>query len=114
MRALIFLVVLVLYLALAIVVTRKIVKSARSTKAKWALGLLSGAVFFLIPTWDHLLGSLYFDYLCAREGGITVYKTVELGPEHWNPNGTPRFITRSSYVDKQILEGRYMRKKHFE
>jgi hypothetical protein len=114
MIALILVAAFVLYLVAAIFVTRWLVKRASSGKAKWVTGLVSALVFFLIPTWDHILGAIYFRYLCNMEGGITVYKTVELRPEHWNSDGTPRFITRSSYLDKQLLEGRYMRKKNFE
>lgn len=83
MIALTLLVIFILYLLTAFFITRRLVKRATSTRAKWAIGTLSALVFFLIPTWDHLFGGMYFNYLCAKEGGIKIYKTMELGREYY-------------------------------
>jgi hypothetical protein len=81
MIALIFLVVLVVYILIAVLITLAIAKRQKNAKAKWLAAFFTLAVFVLIPTWDWLLGSIYLQYLCAKEGGAKVYKTVEVGPE---------------------------------
>ena len=81
MIALTILVVLVVYLLIAVLVTWAIAKRQKSGKAIWLAGFFSVVVFVLIPTWDSLLGSIYLQYLCAKEGGAKIYKTMNVGPE---------------------------------
>jgi hypothetical protein len=49
------------------------------------------ALFILIPTWDIILGKLYFNHLCATQAGVKVYKTVELPAEYWDAQGRAKF-----------------------
>ena len=78
MIALMVFTVLLIYLAVAWLV----IKRLPSKKAKW----IAVAVFILIPTWDVILGRLYFYSLCMTEGGQNIYKTVEINKEYYSPN----------------------------
>lgn len=83
MIALMVFTALLVYLGIAWLV----VKRVPSKKAKW----IAVAVFVLIPTWDEILGRVYFKYLCETESGVHVYKTVELPAEYWDEGGEPKF-----------------------
>jgi len=107
MIGLIMLVVFVLYLLVAILITSWLTRIPKRAPYKWLTALLSLAVFALIPTWDEILGRMYFKHLCETEGGVRVYKTVELGPEYWNADGMPRFILENGNADEQLLGKRY-------
>jgi hypothetical protein len=61
------------------------------------VGATTATVFFLIPVWDQIIGSLYFQHLCRTEGGSKVYKTVRLGPEYWS----------DGVLDRKSLERRF-------
>lgn len=98
MIALTMLAALLVYLAVAWLV----VKRLKNKKAKW----IAIAVLVLIPTWDEIIGRSYFHYLCASEGGIKVFKTVELPSEYWDQQGKPRFIRPDGLVDKEMLKAR--------
>lgn len=90
---------LFLYLAFAV----WIVKRQKTKRARW----IAVAIFMLIPTWDEIVGRIYFVYLCETQSGIHVYKTVELPMEFWDANGEPRFITRDGLADGVMLSNRY-------
>jgi len=56
-----------------------VIKRLPNKKAKW----IALAIFILIPTWDEILGRIYFKSLCETEGGGQTFKTVELGKEYF-------------------------------
>lgn len=95
MIAVILFAVAVVYLVIA----WQVIKRLKSKKAKW----IALIVFVLIPTWDEIIGRVYFQYLCSTEGGITVHKTVALPTEYWDGRGRPIFITANGFVDKERL-----------
>ncbi|MEO1766545.1 hypothetical protein [Thiobacter aerophilum] len=97
----------VIYLAITFAVTVLIVRRFSGRRAKVIAAIISVLVFFLIPMWDVIVGKIYFQYLCEAESGVRVYKTVELGPEYWFPDGRPRFITADGLADKTLLGQRY-------
>ncbi len=99
MIALMLLTALLVYLGIVWLV----IKRLPSKKAKW----IAVAVFVLIPTWDEILGRIYFKSLCETESGTKIYKTVELPAEYWDANGEPKFITWDGLADKGILGDRY-------
>lgn len=99
MIALMVLSALLVYLGIAWLV----IKRLPNKKAKW----IAVAIFILIPTWDEILGRVYFKSLCETESGMKIYKTVELPAEYWNANGEPKFITRDGLADKAMLGDRY-------
>lgn len=72
-----------LYVGLALSVVQRV-----GSKRKFAK-VLMGAVFALIPTWDIIPGQLYHQYLCKTEGGIQVFKTVEVDRTYFLPDGQP-------------------------
>lgn len=99
MIALMILVALIVYVAVAWL----IIKRLPSKKAKW----IAVAVFILIPTWDEILGRIYFKSLCETESGMKIYKTVELPAEYWNAKGEPKFIDQRGIPDETMLGNRY-------
>lgn len=76
---------LVAYYFIGRAVARVVEKKTGSKKAKY----IAIAVFVLIPTWDIIPGWLYFNHLCEKEGGIKVFKTVEVDKSYFEPNGQP-------------------------
>ncbi len=99
MIALIILIVMTAYVEAAITVF----KAVKTLKGK----ITVAAIFFLIPFGDVIAGRAYFHYLCATEGGIKVHKVVELGPEYWEPDGRPKFVTTMGGLDKASIGARY-------
>lgn len=98
MIALMILAALIVYVAVAWLV----IKRLPNKKAKW----IAVAVFILIPTWDEILGRIYFKSLCETESGVKVYKLVELPGEYWFPDGKPKFIKANGDPDEAMLSDR--------
>lgn len=109
MIGLIMLVAFVLYLLVAISVTSWLARIPKRVPYKWLTALLTLAVFALIPTWDEILGRMYFKHLCETEGGVRVYKTVELGPEYWDSKGDQLLIKDEIPIvsGKHLIAERY-------
>ena len=64
---------LILYIMIAIKVTSYVMD--KTDKTKYAI--ITALLFFLIPTWDLILGYPIYWYLCKHEAGIKIYKTVD-------------------------------------
>lgn len=79
----------------------------RRQKIKTWTQILTVLVFALIPTWDIILGRLYFNYLCETESGIKIYKQMELPAEYWDENGESNFITSRGDLDQSLLDNRF-------
>jgi len=103
-----------IYIAIVVLVTRAVARAARTVTAKWIAGTICAVVFLLIPTWDEFIGRYYFKRLCEAEGGMRVYKHVELGLEYWYPDGTPKFIKANGEVDKTVLKERLEFKRDYQ
>lgn len=74
-----------LFIVLALFVAAQVKKRTNSTFAKYAVLV----VFALIPTWDLIPGQLYHAHLCETEGGVKVFKTIEIDRAYFLPNGQP-------------------------
>ncbi len=98
---------LALYLTIAVIATKLLVRQTKRKHAKWLVGFASALVFFLIPTWDEIAGRIYLYTACAAKGGVRVYKTVELAPEYWNEDGKPVFVTSYQNQSTVIMKGEY-------
>jgi hypothetical protein len=64
----------------------------------------------LIPTWDIIPGWLYFNHLCAKEGGIKVFKTVEVDKSYFQPSGQvdeKKLSSSSNFVIEHKDDRRY-------
>lgn len=73
-----FLLALILYIALALAVSRWLPRALFKTpRAQIIAMMITLATFVLIPTWDIIPGKIYFNHLCETEGGLKIYKTVE-------------------------------------
>lgn len=106
MIALMVFTALLVYLGIAWLV----IKRLPSKKAKW----IAVAIFILVPTWDEILGRIYFKHLCETEGGVKVLKMVKLGPEYWDANGRPKFIKENGDPDETLFGSRFILTKKWE
>lgn len=77
------LIALGVYVYLAKVVAQFVGRHTESKLAMYA----TIAVFVLIPTWDILPGRLYHQHVCKTQGGVRVYKTVEVDKAYFLPDG---------------------------
>lgn len=48
----------------------------KSQKKRYAV--LATLFFILLPTWDVIIGKIYFNYLCKMQSGLKVYKSVDV------------------------------------
>jgi len=96
------------YLVVAIIVIWKVLKRVEGKRKKQGVFLLLMLAFYLPLGWDVILGRAYFYYLCETQGGVHVYRTVELGPEYWGMDGSPKFIRdEDGELDEKVLNGKY-------
>lgn len=95
-----------IYFIIVLVIIYKLMKRYQG-KHKWRHFLLLAFLFYLPVGWDVILGRAYFNYLCHKDGGIHIYQTVELGPEYWNEDGSPKFYTEKGDFDESFFDGRY-------
>lgn len=82
------LIALVLILAGLVLVVWWFARRKAGEPRYWRRAVIAGIAFLLIFTWDEILGRAYFYCLCAAEGGVKVYKQVELPAEYWNEDAT--------------------------
>lgn len=114
MIATMMLVVLVVYLSFVIAVSKWVYKKPEKVSSKW-LASIGTAVFLLfVPMADNIVGEVYLKYLCATQGGIHVYQTVELGPEYFGEDGMPLFYDRNKYIDEMQVSNSYTGKSVYE
>lgn len=73
MIAITLFVVIVMYSWIASKAIRFSSKKMQSQTA----GIVTAAVFFLLPTWDSIWGAVQFRYLCAAEGGFKIVRTAQ-------------------------------------
>jgi len=95
-----------IYFIIALVIIYKLMKRYQG-KRKWRYFLLLAFLFYLPVGWDVILGRIYFNYLCHKDGGIHIYQTVELGAEYWNKDDSPKFYTDRGDFDEDFFDGRY-------
>jgi len=95
------------YLIFALIMIRYFMKRYTG-QHKWRRFFLLAFLFYLPVGWDVILGRAYFYYLCNKDGGVHIYQTVELEPEYWNEDGSPRFYTERGAFDSSVFGGRYV------
>ncbi len=95
-----------IYAVITLIIIRLIMKR-KPARHKWLQFFLLCFLFYLPVGWDVILGRAYFSYVCHKDGGIHIYETVELGPEHWNEDGSPKFYTERGDFDESYFGGRY-------
>jgi len=112
----IFLVCFVAYAVVAFLVTRYLIKRQKHFVVKVLIGTLSAAIFYLILFGDSLVGTWYLNHLCETEGGTHIYRIVELGPEYWREDGSPKFINKTGTplergnFNSKIFDNKYQQK----
>jgi hypothetical protein len=97
-----------IYVLIAVLATWVVSRIPTTVKWRRRARLLSIVTFMLIPIWDIIPGRLYFHFLCATEAGLTVYRTVELPEEHWNPDGTVKVVRMNKWPHKRLIGGKYV------
>jgi hypothetical protein len=95
------------YLLIITVAIALVTRFVKKTHWRWLSRGSLFVVLLFLPFADQIIGSYYFDHLCKTEGGLHVYQTVELGPEYYREDGSPRFIDSKGKFDSSIFEGRY-------
>lgn len=93
---------LIAYVVLANFIVRAIGKYTESKSATY----MAITVFVLIPTWDIIPGQLYHQYLCKTEGGIQIFKTVEVDRTYFLPDGQPDEEKLRDLLEEQIITDR--------
>jgi hypothetical protein len=74
MSELIFFVAIAIYPYVAYKSIRWVINKTPK-KLYWALSVL---FFLLLPIWDVVVGKVYFNYLCHKDAGLKVYKSVKV------------------------------------
>lgn len=77
---LVFIAVMVYFglgIVLMFVAYRRMVKRGRSLAVRLGVVLLIGLIIWAIPYGDHMAGKIYFNWLCKKEGGERIARTVE-------------------------------------
>lgn len=67
----IFLILLYVYITYKSI---RFVATKTDKKRYWIATLL---FFIFLPTWDVIIGKVYFNHLCKTEGGLKVYKNIQ-------------------------------------
>ena len=75
--------VAMLYVYIAYIVITKIVKN-KSIGNKIMISSLMAVIFYLVPFGDHHFGKMYFNDLCESDGGVKVYKSIELPSKYFD------------------------------
>ncbi len=102
------------YLIFAFFIMRAVLKKQLTRKRKWQMGLLTAFLLYLPMGWDVILGRAVFYSLCATQGGVHVYKTVELGSEYFDKDGVSLFYDRDQYFTDMSLRGYFVGIKDIE
>ena len=107
MGGLIFIAVIIAWLWFCVWLARKVVSwiPIKSGGLKGLIGLLAFAILLPLPLIDEIIGKIQFDKLCREEAGVKIYGKLKLGPEFFNPDGTPNFIDPSSGNINDRIEG---------
>lgn len=95
------LILLVVGVAVALIVVRRVV----GHKLRLVIGILLAALIVVLPFADEFAGRLVLSGLCNSEAGISVYETVALPREYWDAKGNPKFERRDGSIDKTVLPG---------
>lgn len=88
--------IILIYFYIAYRVIKYVVKK---TEKKY-YGILTLLFFILLPTWDVILGKIYFNHLCKTEGGLKVYKSIQA--DGFLDKGT--FLIKSDKVFSKDVE----------
>lgn len=95
------------YPLIALVIAFFVARRWSGIRQKLIVGVLTLAILLVTPLADEITGRLYFSYLCQVDGGLKVYRQVELPREYWNEDGTPTFISSDGELDEGRLGNRY-------
>jgi energy-coupling factor transporter transmembrane protein EcfT len=82
---------ILILLVIAVWIAAKASKRLERRSAKFVVGLLVFLLVFFVALADEITGKIYFNYLCATEAGVKVYKTIRLPAHYWDKYGKPRF-----------------------
>jgi len=95
--------ILIVYFSFVIAVSKWVYKKQQKTSVKWVASIGTAVFLLSAPMADNIIGEIYFRYLCATQGGIHVYQTVELGSEYFDESGAPKFIDSKGNIKTEML-----------
>ncbi len=115
MIAIMIMVVLIIYLLFVIAVSIWVYGKPEKVLTKWLASICIAMFLLFAPIADDITGEVYFKYLCATQGGIKVYQTVELGSEYFSKDGVPLFFDGKKPLKRMNIAERYFgRTKYIE
>lgn len=112
MIGLYYLILVGLYILVGFFAIRWLVRMQEKKQIKVLVIVIACVVWLLIPTYDEILGRIYFNHLCKTETGVKVYQTIELPAEYWGDDGRPKFYVnrydrnkvRFIFLDKSVKD----------
>lgn len=79
--------------------------------SKWKIWITGLIVVCLIPTWDVILGRVYFQALCKKHSGARIYEQVVLPAEYWREDGSPIFLDEIGNQVTSALDEKYQMRR---
>ncbi|PHQ88537.1 MAG: hypothetical protein COB42_08635 [Sulfurimonas sp.] len=104
MIGLMFILIVLAYIALSIVIVSKVYKKFATKKSKY----IAIAIMVLIPTWDVILGFPVFAYLCVFESGTKIYKSVDNVEGFYVGDRDSKFEPHEPYKGYKYIEYKEM------
>jgi len=103
--------ILFIYLIIAVVVTYKVGRLPKTWSKKLLVSLASMFVFVGLIAGDSIVGRIYLQHICAKDGGLIFNKSVEVSPKYFDVKGGFQANSRKLLSDEGVLiEGRYLTK----
>lgn len=110
MSGLILILYVSIYLAILYFTTKWVVSWFEDSRKRTIAGWITILILLAIPFGDHLVGRMYMYYLCKTDGGIKIYKQVEIDPGYFSPDADPNYFDSKS-PNYFFKAGRSLREK---
>lgn len=97
-----------LSIALYLVAAYWAIKMTKASRFKWVVV----AVAVLLPTADAIVGRVYLKYLCAKEGGLKVYRVAQHVEGFFDDRAVTEYWARElgyRFIEGESHSGRYFR-----
>ncbi len=100
--------ILFLYLVIAAVVTYKVWRMPKTWPKKLMASLTSIFLFIGFIAGDAIAGRIYVLHLCAKDGGIIFYNSVEISPEYFDEKGNLKIDVKDYFGDGMKIQEQYL------
>ena len=82
-------------------------KKVTGTKRRLLGGLSIFGIAFFILFGDEIIGKMYLGYLCETKADVNVINSINLPVEHWNEDGSPKFLNSIGQMKSKELSKRF-------